>query len=298
MPWMLASLLSALFLGFYDLAKKHAVRENAVLPVLFLSTAVSAAVWLALMAAEGAHPGCLPQALRVEDLSPARHGLMMLKALVVGLSWCLSYFALKHLPVTLAAPVRATGPVWTLCGALLLLGERPSPLEAVGVLVTLGSFVGLSFAGRRDGVVFHRNKWVGWMVAGTLFSAVSALFDKYLLGSAGFSAAATQAWFNLYLALFLLPLAVGWKRRWWPRAEFEWRWSIPLIGCFLLVADFVYFDALRDPEALISLVSSLRRGSVLVAFIGGLWLFREQHGRHKALPVLGILAGILLTLNG
>ena len=35
MHWIVASLVSAFFLGCYDLFTKHAVRDNAVLPVLF-----------------------------------------------------------------------------------------------------------------------------------------------------------------------------------------------------------------------------------------------------------------------
>jgi drug/metabolite transporter (DMT)-like permease len=98
--------------------------------------------------------------------------------------------------------------------------------------------------------------------------------------------------------VLFLPLAVGWKLRWWPRKEFHWRWSIPLVSLGLLLADFVYFNALRDPEALVSLVSSLRRGSTLVAFAGGLWLFKESHGWAKLPAVLGVLAGIVLTVMG
>jgi transporter family protein len=216
----------------------------------------------------------------------------------VATSWLCSYFAVKHLPVSIAAPIRATGPVWTLLGALLVLRERPSVLEALGVGVTLVSFVGLSFAGRKEGIHFHRDKWIGWLVAGTLLNAVSALYDKYLLGRAGFTAPTVQAWFSVYLAVLFLPFVVGWKLRWWQRHEFHWRWSIPLIAAALLVADFVYFDALRNPDALISLVASFRRGSTLVAFAGGIWLFREANLRQKLPAVVGILAGIVLTILG
>jgi drug/metabolite transporter (DMT)-like permease len=66
----------------------------------------------------------------------------------------------------------------------------------------------------------------------------------------------------------------------------------------LLVADFIYFDALRNPAALVSVVSSLRRGSTLVAFAGGLWLFHETNGRQKLPAVLGVLLGIVLTVLG
>lgn len=302
MSWVFASLLSAFFLGLYQLATKHAVNDNAVLPVLFWSNVCSAGVWLGLLMldsvfASGASDG-LPLSLRVAEIDGRGHLLLFLKSLIVASSWGCSYFAVKHLPVSLAAPIRATGPLWTLAGALLVLGERPSALEFLGVGITLVSFLGLSAAGAKEGVHFHRNRWVWWLIGGTLFGAVSGLYDKYLLGTAGFDAATVQCWFSIYLAVIFLPLAVGWWRRWWARKEFHWRWSIVGVSFALLVADFLYFDALREPDALVSLVSSLRRGSTLVAFAGGLWLFGEKNGRQKLPAVLGIVAGMVITVLG
>lgn len=298
MPWIAASLVSAFFLGCYDLCTKHAVRENAVLPVLFFANLCSASVWGLLMAAHAVAPAAWPASLAVAPLTAGEHGLLLLKSTIVALSWVCSYFAVKHLPVSIAAPIRATGPVWTLLGALAILAERPSWLQMLGVVTTLGSFVALSLAGAREGIHFHRNKWIGWLLAGTLLGAVSGLYDKFLLGRVGFAASTVQAWFSIYLALLFLPLAIGWKLRWWSRHEFHWRWSVLGVSAALLVADFVYFTALRDPDALIALVSSLRRGSTLVAFAGGLLLFHEGHGRRKLPAVLGVLAGIALTLIG
>ena len=301
MSWVLASLISALFLGIYQVFTKLAVNNNAVLPVLFWSNVSSAAVWVVLLAwdAAGAVFGVpLPDALRVSPLDLNGHLLMLVKSAIVAASWVCSYFAVKHLPVSLSAPIRATGPVWVLLGALVFLAERPSVLEFVGVAITLVSFVGLSFAGAREGVHFHRDRWVWWLVAGTILGAISGLYDKYLLGTAGFDAATVQCWFSVYLAVLFLPLAFGWWRRWWVRHEFHWRWSIVGVSFALLVADFVYFDALRDPDALVSLVSSLRRGSTLVAFAGGLWFFGEKNGWQKLPAVLGIVAGMALTVLG
>jgi transporter family protein len=298
MSWIAASLISALFLGCYDLCIKHAVRDNAVLPVLFFANLCSALVWLSLLAAQTVHPANFPASLTVAPLTLLQHGQLLLKSTIVASSWVCSYFAVKHLPVSLAAPIRATGPVWTLLGALLVLAERPSWLEMLGIGITLGSFVGLSFAGRKEGIHFHRDKWVGWLLAGTLLGAVSGLYDKFLLGRAGFAVSTVQSWFSIYLTLLFLPLALGWKLRWWPRKEFHWRWSIVGVSFALLVADFVYFGALRDPEALVSLVSSLRRGSTLVAFAGGVLLFGEANWRQKLPAVLGVLAGIVLTILG
>lgn len=290
--------MSALFLGCYELSTKHAVRDNAVLPVLFFANVCSATVWGLLLAIAATAPGHLPAALLVAPLTGHQHLLLFCKSALVAASWVCSYFAIKHLPISLASPVRATGPMWTLLGAVVVLGERPSGLEGLGIVITLGSFVGLSLAGRKEGVHFHRNPWFGFLLAGTLLGALSGLYDKFLMARAGFSAATVQCWFSLYLAVLFLPLAVGWKLRWWPRLEFHWRWSILGVSFALLIADFVYFDALRNPEALVSLVSSLRRGSTLVAYAGGLFLFGETNNRAKFLAVLGVLTGIVLTILG
>lgn len=298
MHWIAASLLSAFFLGIYDLMKKHAVHGNAVLPTIFLSTVASATVWLALMAARTAWPGAWPALLTVSPMSWQEHGLILVKSAIVAASWVCGYFALRQLPVSIAAPIAATGPLGIVFGGLVMFGERPSALQWAGIATTLCSFFGLSVAGSREGVHFHRNKFVWLMLAGTALGAASALYDKFLLGRRGFTASTVQAWFSIYLVVLFFPLALGWKRRWWTRGKFHWRWSVPMIGVALLCADFVYFNALRDPSAMISVVSSFRRGSVLVAFSGGLLFFGEKHGLRKLPAVMGILAGIVLTLLG
>ena len=190
-----------------------------------------------------------------------------------------TYFAIKHLPLSLGSPIRATSPLFTLFGALLILGERPTWLETVGVLTTMVSFV-------------------GFLITGTLLGAGSSLYDKYLLGRAHFSVPTVQAWFSVYLLVLFTPFAIGWKRRWWSRKEFHWRWSIPFIAFSLLAADYIYFSALRDPNSLVAVVISLRRGSTLVGFAGGLLLFGEKNGWQKLPAVIGILVGIVLTVMG
>jgi len=298
MNWIVATLISALFLGIYDLCTKHAVRANAVTPVLFFSTLTGASVWFVLLAVQAIHPGTLPPSLVTDSLTWKQHLQLLLKSGIVAASWVGTYFAMKHLPLSLGSPIRATSPVFTLFGAILILGERPTWLETVGVMTTLGSFLGLSFVGRSEGVHFHRNKWVWFLIAGTLFGAVSSLYDKYLLGTLKFSVPTVQCWFQIYLLVFFAPFALGWKLRLWQRNEFRWRWSVPFIALSLLVADYLYFWALRHPDALVSLVMSLRRASTLVAFGGGLLFFGEVNGWKKLPAVIGILIGIMLTICG
>lgn len=298
MHWIAASLVSAFFLGLYELCTKHAVRENAVLPVLFFSTLCGAAVWSVLLAVEAVQPGALPPGLRTDSLTVFQHLQLALKSAIVAASWVFTYFAFKHLPLSVGSPIRAMSPLFTWGGAVLFLGERPTLVESIGVFTTLASFFGLSVAGAREGIRFHRDKWIGFLLAGTVLGATSSLYDKYLLGRAHFSVPTVQAWFSVYLVVLFLPFAIGWQQRWWERKEFHWRWSIPLIALFLLAADYIYFGALQTPGSLVSIVMSLRRGSTLVGFSGGILLFHESHGWRKLPAVLGILTGILITVLG
>ena len=60
MSWILLTVLSALCLGVYDLLKKHAVRENAVLPVLFWGVVVGASIWLPFVVCSALAPDWIP----------------------------------------------------------------------------------------------------------------------------------------------------------------------------------------------------------------------------------------------
>lgn len=298
MNWIVATLLSAFFLGIYDLCTKHAVRANAVTPVLFLSTLTGATVWTILLLIQAIHPGLLPPTLVTTPLTLHQHLQILLKSGIVAASWVGTYFALKHLPLSLGAPIRACSPLFTLFGAILILGERPTEMETIGILTTLASFVGLSVVGNSEGVNFARNKWVWALIIGTVFGAISSLYDRYLLNTLKFTVPTVQCWFSIYLLVFFTPFALGWKLRLWPRNEFNWRWSVPFIALALLVADYAYFWALTQPDGLVSLVMSLRRASTLVAFFGGLIIFKEVNGWRKFPAVIGILLGIILTILG
>ncbi|MEI6168880.1 MAG: EamA family transporter [bacterium] len=291
--WLILGLISAVFLGLYDVCKKASLRENAVLPVLFLAT-VSTALPFAVLT-------LLSQWVGQEGLGRAYvasvpwrvHGLLMLKSLIVAASWVCAYFAYKHLPLTLGAPIRAAQPVLTLVGAMILFSERFSLLGWCGMLTAIGSYFALSLAGQKEGIRFARNGWVGLLLLGTFLGAVSSLYDKYLL--CRYAPMVVQAYFSLYLVVIL---GLVFVLCWWPQRRqhtpFKWRWTIPAIGLLLAVADYCYFNALALPGSLIAMLSVVRRGNVLVSFGLGALIFKEKNIRRKAYALIGIIVGIIL----
>ncbi len=294
MTWLALTIASAFLLGFYDFFKKLALRDNAVAPVLFGGICVGAAVWAPFIVWSAASPETLPgEFFHVTGIGARGHFLLFLKSALVGISWLCGYIGLKSLPLSIAAPIRATGPLWTILFAVALFGEAPAPRQWAGIAVILGAFFAFSLVGRREGIRFHRDRAVFFMLAATLTGAASAIYDKFLLQEIRLPPATVQAWFSVYLLVAVAPaLAIWWRAA--DRQPFRWHWAIPAIGLTLIAADILYFTAISQPGALISLISPARRTSAIVSFLLGIALFRETHPLAKGACVVGILLGVAL----
>lgn len=296
--WLTLAFTSAALLGLYDAAKKQSLTGNAVLPVLLLTTLCSTLLFLPmLLSAEcgwGWFDGTI---LAMPTGDREAHCMVALKAVIVLTSWIFGYFGMKHLPITIVGPINATRPVMVLIGALLLFGERLNLYQWIGVLLGLFSLFLLSRSSRREGVDFRHNIWIVMVFLSSLVGAMSGLYDKYIMTQ--LNPLFVQSWYNLY-QLLIMGILVG--VLWWPRRKkstpFHWSWAIPLISLFLSLADFAYFYALSDEEAMISVVSMIRRGSVLISFLCGALLFHERNLRSKALDLGLILLGMVFLWLG
>jgi bacterial/archaeal transporter family protein len=293
--WIILALVSSLFLGVYEVFKKLSVHKNAVMPVLFVSTLTSALIFLPVTIGSSLNPELFQKiALYVPEINLEQHALIFLKSVIVVASWILTFYAVKNLPLTIVSPIRATGPIWTLLGAIVIFGEHLNSQQWAGVTITLFFFYMLSVAGKSEGINFAADKWVFLIMAGTFLGAVSGLYDKFLMRR--IDRMAVQAWFSFYQVVILAPVLVFSRWR-LPRAErsaFQWRWSIPMIGVFLVMADYLYFNSLSYPDSMVSIVSTLRRGGSVISFVVGAIVFREKNIRLKALYMTGIMIGILL----
>ena len=303
--WLVLAFVSATFLGFYDTSKKASLRGNAVLPVLFLNTVFSTLIFspflLDYIGGFGWFSGTildtLPFGSAASHPELYAHLLVVLKAFIVLSSWICGYFGLKHLPLTIVGPINATRPVIVLVGAMLLFGERLNIWQWGGVLMALASIFLMSRAGKKEDIDFRSNRWIWCVAAATILGAVSGLYDKHIMKS--LSPMFVQSWFNFYQMVIM---AVVCGLMWYPRRHlgtpFHWSWAIPLISIFICIADFAYFSALNDPDSMISVVSLVRRSSVIISFICGVVIFKERNIKAKLLDLALLLAGMALIWIG
>lgn len=296
--WLALGLLSALLLGIYDVSKKVSLQGNAVIPVLFSSILFSCSILLPFLVISNVKPELLqdtPFFVPVVDFRT--HMFLVLKAVIVLSSWLFAYFAMKHLPITLASPIKATQPVWVVLGGVLIFGEKLSGFQIAGVAITLVSFFMFSFAGKKEGFSIGSNKWIWFIILATLTGAISGLYDKYLLRE--FNSMAVQTYYTFYQAIIMGVITLF---LWYPTRKkttpFEFRWSIAFISLFLVTADFAYFYALSIPESLISVVSTVRRAGVIVPFLYGAIIMHDKNLKLKIIDMLGVILGMIFLFLG
>ncbi len=309
--WLLLAFISAGLLGLYDTSKKTALKDNAVLPVLFLNTlfstiifspfildSISGAGWFAGTVLDNAPFAGHPDTSGADEHSILHaHALIIIKSVIVLSSWIFGYFGMKHLPLTIVGPINATRPVLVLIGALIIFGERLNAYQWTGVLLSVISIFLLSLSGRKEQVDFRHDKWIWCIGAAAVLGAASGLYDKYILGQLG--PMFVQSWYNLYQFLMMGTVCLA---LWYPNRRkttpFRWSWAIPFISIFLSLADFAYFSALDRPDSMISVVSLIRRGSVIVSFACGVLIFHEKNLRAKALDLMLIIIGMVFIWIG
>ena len=330
--WLLLAFTSAALLGFYDVFKKQALKDNAVVPVLTLNTLFCSLIFLPFVVLSAMGHISEASIFYVPVCGWEVHKYIVLKAVIVLSSWLCGYMAIKNLPLTIVGPINATRPVMVLLGAIFVFGERLNLYQWIGVLLAIVSFFLLSRSGKKEGIDFRHNRWIALAVLASLLGAVSGLYDKYLLapvdsGGVGLNRMVVQSYFTFYQFVMMVvvllkthphtpPVREGRKtlsplpRKGESLVTLDccahplpsltggvWGWVF-LISLFLSAADFVYFYALSLPTALISVVSMIRRSSVIVSFTVGALVFHEKNLRSKAIDLALVLLSMVFLYLG
>ena len=288
--WIILAIASSLGLGIYDIFKKLSLNGNNVLTVLFLNTLfgtlLMSPVWASAIADGSFGFGG----------NLAGHAFIAVKSLIVLSSWVMGYYAVKHLPLTITGPVNATRPILVLVGALFIFGERLNLLQWLGIILGFCSLFFVSRLGKKEGFSIRHSLWLWLIMGATVMGAVSGLYDKYLLRI--YDPLQVQAWYSLYQCIIMGAAILIIKRTSADTTPFVWRWTIPCIAVFLTVADIAYFYSLSLPGSMISVVSMIRRGSVLVSFAYGVIALHEKNVKMKLVDLSVLLVGLICLVRG
>ena len=306
--WLILSFLSATLLGLYDTCKKRALAGNNIFVLLFVNTLICSLIFLPFIVISYSSTSLDNSIFHVAQGGWETHRYIILKSLIVLSSWIFGYAGMKNLPLSITGPINATRPVMVLIGAIFVFGERLNLYQWIGVLLAITSFYMLSRSGKREGIDFKHNKWIFFVVLQSVFGAVSGLYDRYLMapvseGGVGLDRMIVQSWYNIYQCLFMtIVLIVLFRRHVFRQFRFNqghrYLLAVIFVSVFLSAADFVYFYALTFPDAMISIVSMIRRGSVIVSFTCAAIFFHEKNLRSKAFDLMLVLLSMFFLFLG
>lgn len=281
--WLWMSLLSALLLGSYDVAKKQALQRNESVWILFCTTAITSLILCPFLEKAGAEA----------------HLALIIKALLVSTSWVSGMLGLKLLPITTASTIKASRPALVVAFSILLFGERLNLMQWGGVLLVMIALWMLRGSTLREGINFKNNHGLGWMIVSVISGAASALYDKHILSGEAMQPMFVQSWTNVYISAILGIILIFKKIREKDKfSTLKWDWTLLLIAVFITVADTLYFFALKQDGAMLSVISLIRRSSVIITFVAGGLLFKEKRLKDKAVELAVMLGGICLLMLG
>lgn len=298
--WIALTFTSALLLGFYDIFKKRSVNDNAILPVLFFSTMISALIFLPFIFISHLHPewflnGYITSNFYVEPITSRQHLLIMGKTLMILLSWMCSYTAMKYLPITIVGPVNQLRPSISLVLMLLVFHNPLNAWQWIGIVLAIVSFYLMGRSGKLEGIRFESNKWVYMLLASAVLIAVSGIYDKFLLSGEDMAPVTIQAWYTIYEFLFMIVFVLI---LWYPIRKthpFEMRWAIVIMAVFLSLADCIYLSGLKQEDVVMALVPLILNGVRLVlSFFYGALLFHEKNIKSKIVPLTMIIVALIL----
>jgi len=294
--WLWAAVGSAILLGFYDVFKKEASTQNGVLHILLHATALSTLFLMPFILSSllgwGIGDGTV---FEMQRGTPYEHLLVFIKAIIVSLSWITGLMGLKNLPITTAGTIKASRPVFVLLGSILIFGERLNLWQWVAIVVAMFALWLLGHTSKKEGVDFARNKWIFCMWVAVVTGVISALMDKHLMSS--LKPMFVQSWCNFYIvvimAIIVLAGRFGHSKYYQP---YHHDWAIWLIAIFITASDFLYFLSLSSSGSMLSVVSMLRRSSVIITFICGALFFKEKNLRSKGIAMVILLIAMAILV--
>lgn len=295
MQWVTLGALSGLIFGLSDVATKRGLTSNSVLFVLSGTFAFAFLFWLPVIGGMLAKGSGIDWLVGIRGIALSSHLAILLKSSCLAASSLLAFAAIKHLPLSIAGGIRATGPIWPLIGGILLFHEALTSSEWIGLVFVLSALTIYTVVGVRSGSSRVSTTWIAAMAGAVLLAGISLLLDKALVAGRDVDPRHVQFLSDFY-RFVIVATAVWAYTKVHPEVTrgAHWHWGIAAGGIGMSLGEFVYFQALLDPQAIIGILSALRRVSVVTAFVFAVFVLKEDRIRAKSAAISLLIVGLAI----
>lgn len=236
------------------------------------------------------------------SIAPSRIALIYVASFMGVFGFWFSIRALRHIEMSVEAPLLNLSVVFTAVLGYLILGEKLGGFDLLGILlVFFGAYLLEINHGRVDLLYpfreFRRSKYIHYLLFGTILYSSGTIVDRMILKE---TSVITYLFFvYLFLSINHIVLFFFFHRKEVSfsviskEARDSFGWLI-LFSASRLISSFFMATALTMLYA--ALATAIKRLSVLFAIVFGGSIFHEKQWRWRMGSAMIMLAGVLLII--
>jgi uncharacterized membrane protein len=280
--WLIFAILYAVFNGIYNCVKKKAIEKNTVYEVLAMLSTLSFLL-IATITRDAF------------NIDFKYLWIIIVKSLVVTLTWLFSLKAIKNLSVSVYSIIYLSNILFTIALSVLFLNETITLTLLSGIIIIIIGLILVNKISNKSGCKDARTKPIILLLISCFFSAVSSIIDKVLLGYV--NCGQLQFWYLLFSAImfWVVLLCNKQKPKINAKALIKNYWIVLLAGV-LVIADKLFFMSAEIPESKMSIITSIKQLAVIETIILGKIMFKEKNIIKKLLCAILVIAGVVLTI--
>lgn len=274
--WILFTILYALFVAFFESAKKKAVERNSIYEVLANFSLI--AFLLTFFITKDAF-----------KIDYSYLPLIFFKASIIVIAWILGVKVLEKMQISLYSMIKISRIIFSVLLSYLFLGEKITFITLIGMSIII---LGLIFVNKTVNKEERKEKSIKLVILlliSCLLNSISAIIDKKIL--LHITSGQLQFWFLLFLTMYYWVILLMKKEK-INYKEIKKNYWIPVAAIALVVGDRFLFIANENVDSQVIIMTMLKQLSVIISIILGKIIFKEKEITKKLLYSMLIIGGI------
>ena len=282
--YIFLALLSAVFLGCYEVLKKVSLKKSSIHETLFFYCLCGFFVSLVFV----------NKAISIDFIDVL---IILMKSGIIVLNWFLVLKCMQKLDVAIVVCFSLLNTTLVVFFSHFIFGEVITIMHFLSLFFIATGIILLTLLERKETKeqVDNQYKYIIFLVLGSMLGACSAMLDKYLINVRNVESGAVLVWF-LFFNSIIYGMIYLCKNKKIEFKKLKSNYWLVLTGIGIALADVVYYSAISLVGAQISLISILRKCSVIVATILASLFLKEKHLFKKLGVLVIMIIGIMFPI--
>lgn len=283
-------LFSAVFLAVSDLVTKHSLQRMHAMELIGVKGIIMLPLLLVLIPFID-----LRQPIEIYIIT-ALVGTLLTFAILYRTK------GVRHLDISLTAPLMNFSPIFVLALGIVFLQEYPTSRQLIGILLLVVGAYAVQVKSSRNLLEpisqMLSSRYIQYIIFALLAFSVTAMIDRFTLTTY----TVTPVTYLFLVWLFASLIAIGLDVYNYGTADLVYdlrnrKLPVILIAVCILISSLLFLEGVSRPEAYIALAIPLKRTSTLMVTLIGGNMFHEQHIWRKAISCIIMIVGVLIIVT-